>query len=198
MNEDKIRNSLNDLVENNPGLMFWGSGKNSKFTPNVDYHLFSTGEGGFKEFKEKYKQFTFGSEIPEQQLLDMYEGKDNVGYKGKPYAVVSFINDPSQGQIILLKSKTRTFDNIMSIIKDPNGSGNSIRKLIMGSNSKSTETIELHQLTDTLFSGNQVLDMLRNQIYLIPSLKMAIKYWKIHLKKYKILIQNLLKCIWVH
>ena len=83
------------------------------------------------------------------------------GYNGKPYTIVSFVDDDSQGQVVLLKSKTKTFDEILSSIKNPYNLNveTSAKKLILKATT-SEQSKRIHTFTDTLFSGNQVLDML--------------------------------------
>ena len=87
-----------------PGIKFLKGGKT--FTNEIAYNLFPTDEDSFIKL---YKSFTFGEPISEDLLRKMFNGSEGKpGYKGKPYAAVTFYEDNSHVQLILLKSKTRT------------------------------------------------------------------------------------------
>jgi len=83
---------------------------------------------------------------------------------GKPYIVTSFVDDVTQGEIISLYSKTRTFEEIRKALNDPYGLGpgkaKSVKTILKSNDSKSPEAKKAHIFTETLFSGNQILDML--------------------------------------
>lgn len=165
----KTVHTLKDLTKI-PGLLFHNG---SKFDVTPVYNIFPTGDAGFEQFKKIYRQFTFGKEIPATEedkvksdftgptLHDLYYGRtvngNNIpGYKGKPYAVISFVNNPSQAQIILLKSKTRSFDDIIKTIKNPYNS----KEPVSASKLIKQRDPDIHAFTDTLFSGSQILDLL--------------------------------------
>ena len=90
---------------------------------------------------------------------------------GKPYAVVSFVESESYGEIILLKSKTRSFKEISDILKNPYKSKppKSIKQHILSATTE-PEKHKLRRLTGNLFSANQVLDMILDLAVNNPSL----------------------------
>lgn len=147
-----------------PGLKFFNG---SSFTNTIYYNLFPTGADGFDAFKAIYKRSTFGSEISDEKLKEMYfgtvkNGKRTPGYQGKPYAVVSMTANLSHSQVVLLRSETRGFDEILKVLKNPFNlkSPKSAKQLIQYATKGSEEAKRIHNFTDTLFSGSQVLDML--------------------------------------
>ena len=157
-------NTLSNL-QNIPGLRFFNG---TKFTKTPSYNLFPTGEAGFNEFKNIYKRHTFGNQISDEKLKEMYfgrireDGSKTPGYKGKPYVIVSFVEDFSQAQVLLLRSKARSLKDITESLKNPFNltSPKSAKQIIKTSKEGSYERKRLHGFTDTLFSGSQVLDML--------------------------------------
>jgi len=92
------------------------------------------------------------------------DGTRTPGYKGKPYTIISFTDNLAHAQVILLKSKTRTFKQVLEAIKNPYGSKEvkSAKELIMSSEKGSAERKRIYRFTNTLFSGSQVLDMIIN------------------------------------
>lgn len=136
--------TLKELGTNFRGLTFWDSNWYKSNKPVV--RLFPN---TFEEFKKLYEKTTFGTKLEDTEISNLFYGKFDKdgnrlspGYKGKPYVAVSFINDISQVQFLLLKSKTRSIEEIDKIIKE------------------SPKNEEFETLRDTLFSGNQVLNML--------------------------------------
>ena len=79
---------------------------------------------------------------------------------GKPYAIVSFVESEKHAEIILLKSKTRSFAEIRNIVKNPYNDNppKSLKQHILSGDD--AKKVELRKLTGNLFSANQVLDML--------------------------------------
>lgn len=164
----QIENTLESLAKI-PGLRFYDG---QTFTSEPTYKLFPSGdtEKKFEDFKSIYLKHTFGTPISEEKLKQMYfgwtknDGTVTPGYKGKPYVIVSFTDNIEHAQIILLKSKTRTFEEIMETIKNPLGSKENpknARELLLekGWSDKKTRA---HNIMGTLFSGSQALDMLIN------------------------------------
>lgn len=159
--ETPVRYTLEQLSKIK-GLYFLDDKDNFTKTPTVK--IYPSGNNGFEEFKKLYAKTTFGDPISEEKLKEMYYGKiDPVtkthkfsGYKGKPYIAVTFLKDMSQVQYVLLKHDTRTLSEIEQLVKKPlEGSNLSAKQLILDKQGESAK-----EVTDTLFNGNQVLNML--------------------------------------
>ena len=151
-----VKYSLSELSRFK-GLIFVDGENKYHKTPVI-----RTFPNNFDKFVEEYNKVKFGEPISDEKLREMFYGKDGKsGYKGKQYIAITFIKSPSQVQYILLKSESRTLKEIEDTIKNPlnlTGDKMSAKSLLM-SRSKD-EMREVFAVTETLFNGNQVLDML--------------------------------------
>lgn len=132
-----------------------GQLKNVQGITVSEVKLFPTNE---QEFIKVYRKITFGKEIPESKLIEMFNGrvlngKKIPGYKGKPYVEVSFLSDNSQKQIVLLKSLTRT-------VKEVSEQSKKLMNNIFKSGQSDYDKKLNQKESESFVSGNQVADML--------------------------------------
>ena len=154
----KNLNTFERIVEL-PGINFYGW-NNSK----VDKPFVMFFPGKLEDFKRLYKSTTFGDQLSDEQLENLYKKKRN-----KPYIAVSFIDSPSSIKFLPLISKKRSWKEVTDIVVK----GNLLNKLAKlssdmkkakdGSADHSKAKAEMEKITaitDSLFSGNDILDLL--------------------------------------
>ena len=140
------------------GLKFYSD---RGFVKTPTYFLFPSldieGENtNFDNFKKLWLRHSFNRNLNDDKLRKMHKKM-----AGKPYAVVSFVKSSKDGEIVLLKSKTRSFKEIRDILKNPYNSKipKSMKQHILSATEKPDQD-KLRRFTGNLFSGNQVLDMI--------------------------------------
>jgi hypothetical protein len=145
-----------------PGLRFLDITKGS-FSKEPIYHLFPNDATNKEAFKEYYRRTTFGEPISEADLDKLFDK-----YKGKVFVAVSFMeqgfnkgtNKNSQVQLVALKSGTRSLDEVRKIISGGiPGQPKSIRSMILDKTNVDQKN-QAEATKNSLFNGNQVLDML--------------------------------------
>lgn len=156
--ETLVYNTL-EVLRNMKGLKFYDS-KKSIFSKTPKYFLFPSldsdnSQTNFNEFAKIWKRHSFNREFSDDKLKEMH-----LALAGKPYAIVSFVESEKHAEIILLKSKTRSFAEIRNIVKNPYNDNppKSLKQHILSGDD--AKKVELRKLTGNLFSANQVLDML--------------------------------------
>ena len=158
--EDKskvVKNTLK-ILQGMKGLKFYSD---RGFVKTPTYFLFPSldieGENtNFDNFKKLWLRHSFNRNLNDDKLRKMHKKM-----AGKPYAVVSFVKSSKDGEIVLLKSKTRSFKEIRDILKNPYNSKipKSMKQHILSATEKPDQD-KLRRFTGNLFSGNQVLDMI--------------------------------------
>ncbi|MGV8961980.1 MAG: hypothetical protein ACOH2V_01185 [Candidatus Saccharimonadaceae bacterium] len=146
-------------IQDIPGLRFFDI-TTAKFVNKATYFLFPNNE---KEFRILYDKFSFDGKIDDVKLHDLF-----LKYKGKAFSAISFIQKganigsamDSQVKLILLKSKQRALKEIREIIGGSKTEGISIRETIL--HADPAIKAKGAMLRNSLFNGNQVLDLMIN------------------------------------
>lgn len=160
-----------------PGLKFFNSNNEEVNKPMVLFF-----PPTFDKFKELYKGINFasplqpdGSPMSEEQLKELFEGppgKPHLGKRNKPYIAVSYIYGEEQTtssiRFLPLHSRKRTWKEILSIIEE----GDFLRKGAEAGEKRRNALTEAEKqraiqeadnisvITDTLFSGNDIINLL--------------------------------------